>query len=143
MITDGPRNIRKLGMRQIFGILGCARSEQYEIRQFHVQRLNFCAVHYVHVDMIDQQNSTVTKPPILAAVPEQDIEMLVASGEIPVIDFPKYSGHTQAVKRCGKLITEASSAACGVKNKDGFIKVRLESRQIMSHFNSKSQFRAE
>ena len=33
----------------IFRILGCASSEQYEIRQFHVPRLNVCAVDYVHV----------------------------------------------------------------------------------------------
>ena len=69
--------------------------------------------------------------------------MLVASGEVPVIDFPKYPCHTQAVKRCVKLVTEASSAACDVKDRDGFIRVRLESKQIMSYFNSKSQYSAE
>ena len=69
--------------------------------------------------------------------------MLVASGEVPVIDFPKYPYHTKAVKRCAQLITEASSVACGVKARDGFIRVRLESRQIMSYFNSKLQYRAE
>jgi len=69
--------------------------------------------------------------------------MLVASGEVPAIDFPKYPCHTQAVKRCAKLITEASSVACGVKDRDAFIRVRLESRQMMSYFNSRSQYRAE
>ena len=35
--------------------------------------------------------------------------MLVASGEVPVIDFPKYPCHTQAMERtwCVKLVTEA------------------------------------
>ena len=61
----------------------------------------------------------VSEPPISAAVSEHDIEMLVTSGEVPVIDFPKYPCHTQAVKRCVKLVTEASSAACDVKDRDG------------------------
>ena len=69
--------------------------------------------------------------------------MFVVTGEVPVIDFPKYPCHTQAVKRCAQLITEASSVAYGVKARDGSIRVRLESRQIMSYFNSKSQYRAE
>ena len=38
---------RELGMRRILG----ARSEQYQIRQFHVPRLNFCATDCI--DMID------------------------------------------------------------------------------------------
>ena len=103
--------------------------------------MNFSAADYI--DMIDWQNTTVTEPPLLAAVSEQDIEMFVACGEVPVIDFPKYPCHTQAVERCVKLVTEASSAVCGVKARDGFIRVRLESRKIMPYFNTKSQYRAE
>ena len=63
------------------------------------------------MDMIDWLNTTVTEPPILAAVYEQDIEMFLVSGEVLVSDFPKYLCHTQAVERCVKLVTKASSAA--------------------------------
>ena len=49
---------------------------------------------------------------------EQDIEMFVVTGEVPVIDFPRYSCPTQAVERCVKLVTEASSAVLGIKARD-------------------------
>jgi hypothetical protein len=137
MITDDRQYIRELGMRRILR----ARSEQYGIRQFKIPQLNFSAADYI--DIIDWQSITVTEPPLLAIASEQDIEMFVASGNVPVIDFPKYPCHTQAVERCVKLVTEASAAVCGVNARDGFIRVRLESRQIMPYFNTKSQYRVE
>ena len=78
--------------------------------------------------MIDWLNTTVTEPPELAAVSKQVIEMFIVSGEVLVSDFPKYLCHTQAVERCVKLVTEASLEDSGVKARDGFIRVRLESR---------------
>jgi hypothetical protein len=41
--------------------------------------------------------------------------MLMASGEIPVADFPRYPGHTQAAEQTVKLVTEASASVCGEK----------------------------
>jgi len=67
--------------------------------------------------------------------------MLVASGNIPIIEFTKYPCHTQAVKICGKLVTEASAAVCGPKARYGCIRVRLESRRIMPYFNTKADYR--
>jgi hypothetical protein len=68
------------------------------------------------------------------------VKMFVAIGAAPVIDFPKYPCHTQAVERCVKLVTEASSAVCGAKSRDGFIRVRLESREKMPYFNTKADY---
>src|SRR6266568_2931266 len=127
MITDHSKTIRELGLRRILR----ARSEKYGLRMFSIPTLNFNAQNYM--DMIDWQNTPVTEPPLLAEVPVDSIEMLVASGEIPVMDFPKYPCHTQAVERCVKLITEASASVCGEKARNGFIRVRLESRKIMPY----------
>ena len=91
MITDDRRYIRELGMRRILR----ARSERYEIRQFHVPRLDQCANDYI--DMIDWLNTTVAEPPILAAVSEQDIEMLVADVKFQSSTSKKYPCHTQPV----------------------------------------------
>ena len=59
-ITDDRRYLRELGMHRILR----ARSELYEIRQFHVSRLYFCFFDYI--DMIDWQNATVPESPLLA-----------------------------------------------------------------------------
>jgi len=69
--------------------------------------------------------------------------MFVASGDVPQIDFPKYPCHTQAVERCVKLVTEASSAVCGASARDGFIRVRLESRGLMPSFNTKREYKVK
>ncbi|KAK4873060.1 hypothetical protein RN001_015089 [Aquatica leii] len=57
--------------------------------------------------------------------------------EIEILKFPC---HTQAVERCIKLVTEASSLVCGAEARDGFIRARISSRTAMPKFNTKSEF---
>ena len=98
MITDNSETIRKLGMRHILR----ARLKKYGIRKFVILLLNFSATSYTN--FIDWQNVNLTEPPLLTYISVNDLEMLVASGDIPVIDFPRYLCHTQAVERCIKLV---------------------------------------
>jgi len=91
--------------------------------------------------MIHYQANKITEPPLIADISEDEIEMLVASGSIPIIEFPKYPCHTQAVEKWVKLATEASAGVCGPKARDGFIRVRLESTRIMPYFNTKADYR--
>ncbi|KAK4873982.1 hypothetical protein RN001_013342 [Aquatica leii] len=56
------------------------------------------------------------------------------------INFEKYPCHTQCAERCVKLVTEASAAVCGPDSRDGFIRVRADSRKNMPCFNTKSEF---
>lgn len=94
--------------------------------------MNFPAKEYI--DLIDWQQSPITDPPILASNSADDTEMFVFAGDIPLINVPKYPCHTQAVERWVKLVTEACLSVCRVKERDGFIHVKLESRQIMPSF---------
>ena len=135
MLSDERKHIRELAMRRILR----ARSEEYGLRVFSIPKLNFAATDYI--DLIDWQKTPVSEPPILANNSADDIEMFVACGDTPVMDFPKYPCHTQAVERCVKLVTEASSLVCGVKTRDGFIRVRLESRHIMPRFDTTGEYR--
>lgn len=50
-------------------------------------------------------------------------------------------GHSQAVERHVKLVTEASSAVYGTARRDGFIRAQLESCSTMSVFNTKSDYK--
>ena len=70
------------------------------------------------------------------------IKKLVKIGEAPIVDFPRFPCHTQAVERCVKLITQASATVCGQKARDGFIRSRLEGRRITPTFNTKAQYRS-
>ena len=48
--------------------------------------------------------------------------------------------HNQHVERHVKLVTEASSQVCGIDRRDGLIRQKLKSRQIMKKFHSKHHF---
>src|SRR6218665_1206088 len=106
------------------------------VRHFKVPKLRFDA-HEVY-DIIDWQNSHITEPPLTADISEDQLKLFVTSGEPPMADFPKLPCHTQAVERCFKLVTESSSAVCGAKSRNGFIRSQLESRLINPIFNTKS-----
>ena len=57
------------------------------------------------------------------------------------MDFEKFPCHTQAVERCVKLVTEASSKVCGHSARDGFIRATLLSRSAMPTFSHKSEYK--
>ena len=73
-------------------------------------------------------------------ISDEDLKHLVASSNTPVVDFPQFSCHTQAVERCDKLVTETSATVCGAPARDGFIRARLEARCIMPVFDTKRQY---
>src|SRR6218665_3596513 len=58
----------------------------------------------------------------------------------PIVIFPKFPCHTQAVERHVKLVTEAATAVCGQNSRDGFIRVRVVYQQLMPTFKSKRDF---
>jgi len=48
--------------------------------------------------------------------------------------------HNQAVQRHVKLVTEAASVVTRYENRDGMIRRNIQSRLLMSKFDSKQQF---
>ena len=50
--------------------------------------------------------------------------------------------HNQAVERHINLVSEASAAIAGFKNRDGLIRQKILSRKLMKTFNTKKQFNA-
>ncbi len=135
MISDMRKHIRELGVRRILR----ARSESYGIRRFTTVPINFEADDYI--DLIDWQAIQVTEPPILADIASDELEMFVASGDVPCVDFAKFPSHTQSVERCVKIVTEASMAVCGAKARDGLIRNILESRENMPYFETKADYK--
>ena len=45
--------------------------------------------------------------------------------------------HNQTVERHIKLVSEASTAVAGFKNRDGLIRQKIQSRKLMKTFNTK------
>ena len=150
MLTDERKHIRELGLRRILKARTIVKlpkrttkkrksTKTTAIREFAIPKLNFEATDYV--DLINWQECNITEPPLTKHISDEDLKLLVGSGEAtPVLDFPQFPCHTQAVERCVKLVTEASAAVCGAPARDGFIRARLEARRIMPLFDTKRQY---
>jgi hypothetical protein len=136
LVTDDRRHIRELGLRRI---LKARQQQSRAIRQFQIPKLNFEATSYI--DLIDWQDASITEPPLLSKFSEDEIMTLIRDKDYSVIQFPRLPCHTQAVERCVKLVTEASVAVCGEEARDGYIRVRLESRRIMPVFDTKKHYK--
>lgn len=139
MISDDRKHIRDLGLRRILkSRSAAASSSSSKIRMFEIPPLNFEATEYF--DMIDWQKCNITEPPITSRISNEDLQKFINSCD--TITFGKYPCHTQCVERCIKLVSEASAAVCGYEQRDGFIRVRVNSRDAMPVFNTKKEFLA-
>lgn len=136
VITDENPNMRELGIRRF---LKSRQSKATRIRKFEIPKLNFQASNYI--DLINWQKVALTPPPILSAYSNAEVEQLIKDGDQSALKFDRFPCHTQAVERCVKLVTEASSAVCGQQSRDGFIRSRIESRMKMPCFNSKKDYK--
>lgn len=138
MLTDERQAIRELGLRRIMRARA-SKTRLRVVRYFEVPPLNFDAAEYI--DMIDWKNCVVTEPPVTKSLSDAELETLVRSKETPVVEFPRFPSHTQAVERCVKGVTEASIAVMGQEARDGFIRARINARAIMPTFETKSEYR--
>jgi len=74
-------------------------------------------------------------------ISDAELKASIAEKETPSLPFPRFPCHTQAVERCVKHVTEASTAVSGKRNRDGFILNKLQSCALVQHFNTKSNFK--
>ena len=58
----------------------------------------------------------------------------------PAIELENYPCHSQVVARCVKLVSDAAGAVCGQKQRIGFTRTRISSRQCMPNFETKTQY---
>lgn len=136
MLTDDRYFIRELGLHRI---MAARARKSIGLRKFTIPDFNFEAEDY-H-ELIDWKNWEKTEPPLTMGISDEALKQMVLDG-VPaeVFDF-QFPCHTQSVERIVKLVTEASAAVCGKTKRDGFIRVRLESRQLMPQFNTKAEYR--
>lgn len=139
MIVDKRSHIRELGFRRIIKARKCF-SKRKLVRSFQPPKINFQATDYI--EMIDWNTASLSPPPLLRRLTDQEIWSKIQSGEkADEWNFNKFPCHTQAVERCVKLVTEASQKVVGSDARDGFIRSTLLSRSSMPSFSSKCYFK--
>ena len=135
MATDERPHIRQLALRRVLAARSSNNETDTEPRVFKVPLLNFEAQDYTEI--ITWSSNKRTEPPMFRSFPSNQLEENIRSSEM--LQFQSFPCHTQAVERGIKLVTEACTAVCEPQ-RDGFIRVRIESRSAMKVFNTKSDF---
>ena len=127
MISDDRPHIRELGPRRIL----IAKHEQTStsVRCFTVPILNLNSSDYT--DIINWKDCSVTVPPMLSNIPEEQLKCLITGHASELLAFESFPCHTQSVEMCVKLVTEAAATECGEFNRDGFKRARMQSRELM------------
>lgn len=134
MLADSRIHIRELGLRRI---LKSRDRVEAEIRKFKIPKINFEANEYL--ELINWQSTAITEPPITKKYSVHELREMIAN--VPdQMSLLKVPCHSQAVERCVKLVTEASSSVCGQEARDGFIRCRIASRATLPKFETKSDF---
>jgi hypothetical protein len=134
MISDTRPRVRKLGLRRI---MKSREAKSTTIRRFEIPDFNFDAEDYI--DLIEWQRCELTEPPMTSRISDEDLQQMVIDGDVP--QMKRFPSHTQAVERCVKLVSEASSAVCGTDSRDGYIFSKLSSRNVMPSFNTKREYK--
>ncbi len=80
---------------------------------------------------------------MLSNIYEEQINCLITGHASEVLAFESFPCHTQSVERCVKLITEAAAAVSGELNRDGFIRARIQSRELMPQCEAKLDYRSQ
>jgi hypothetical protein len=135
MLKDNRQVIRKLALKKILR----AREDDIPNRKFQVPEIRFQATSYE--ELIDWQTQPRLEPVLTKHIPTVQILAWLSSVEDIVIDIEPFPCHNQSVERVIKIVTESASKVYGHENRDGYIRVQLERRKLMPHFDTKSEFK--
>lgn len=141
MVTDERPHIRRLGIERILQARRI-HPESEGIRFFHVPKLNFNAKDYT--ELIQWEEEAITPPPIFANISSEDLQVILnddSEGSPRALEVPDFPVHTQSVERHVKMVSEAAASGCGNERRDGNIRQKIKSRQVMPGYKSKKDFR--
>lgn len=134
MIYDTNDVIRKLGISRI---IKARTAGQTSLRQFKLPKLMFDAQEY-HF-MINWQTTQLAEPPVTKHL-STDLLTDIQRGSADLPPLTSFCNNTQAVERCIKMVTDASSIVVGMEARDGLIRSKLEGRKRLPRFETKKDY---
>ncbi|KAK3925304.1 Tetratricopeptide repeat protein 30-like protein [Frankliniella fusca] len=140
MVTDSRLTVRQDALTKI---LQAKQETQLTTVRFNiVPKINFEANDYTDMIKWDQTDVSLTLPPVLMHIPEDELtcKLSMADGLVPDWEFTSFPCHTVAVERTVKLVTEVSKRVIGPDARDRQIRSTLLSRKAVSSFGSKKDF---
>lgn len=137
MIGDQRPHIRQLAWRRIKKARTIASTNSSsEVRKFTIPKINPECEDYSN--LINWMDVTLTEPPLTKCLSDEMIEENIISQQY--FSAPKFPLHTQAVERVIKLVSDASLQVCSHEAREGYIGLRISSRQKIPSFNSKKDY---
>ena len=79
-----------------------------------------------------------TEPIITASIPTNELQNFLTTP----LNIPKIPGHTQSCERAVKEVTCASAHVFGAERRDGYIRARLKSREMLPIIETKKDLAA-
>jgi len=133
LLADSDIANRKFAVQKILAIrTNRLLQDSDEVRQFLVPKADFNTTDLKGF-LKDQPHCF--EPPITRKLSKNQLEEFIQRPFSSLIPC-----HSQGVERSIKLVTEASSSVYGAEARDGFIKARLKSRDLLPTFETKSDF---
>jgi len=105
------------------------------VQQFKAPKVNVEATHFYELTNLDSIKD-ICQPP---AVMDLDDALIAQMLTKPLLVL-QHPCHNQAVERHVKLVTEAALVVTEYEKRDGMIHQKIQSRLLMSKFDSKQQF---
>lgn len=133
MIQDERDFVRELGWRRI---LKARERKTAGIREYEIPPIQLSDNY---INMINWQTATINEPPLTRHLTTSHIENNIKAKEYFVMD--NLPCHSQGVERAIKIVTEASSLVCDYNSRHGLIRSRLQSRNKIPKFETKSDFK--
>lgn len=106
------------------------------VREFRVPSINHSAKRYT--ELISWEDAAFHEPIFTTSMSLTDLKSFQDS-PLTLENFPV---HTQSVERAVRLVSEACQQVCGRQSRDGFIRARMLSRQLLPVPETKKQFKA-
>jgi len=103
------------------------------VRQLKVPKINVEATHFYELTNLDSIKN-ISQPPTMTDLDDTLISQMLTK---PLV--LQHPCHNQAVERHVKLITEAALVVTGYEKRDGMIRKKIQSRLLISKFDSKQQ----
>ena len=142
MLVDNDHNIRLLVVNKILSIRvskknldNVGRDKEVGVRKFIIPKINTNAKTYYSLSSLSLKD--MHEPPALKHLLNKEIKTL----QQRKLNL-EHPCHNQAIERHIKMVSEASAAVTGFKNRDGLIRQKIRSRKLMKTFNTKKQFNA-
>ena len=141
-LADNDHNVRLLAVNKILCIRvskknldNVGRDEEVDVRKFIIPKINTKAKTYYFLSSFSLKD--MHEPPALKHLLNKEIEAF-QQHKLNV----EHPCHNQAVERHIKLVSKASTAVVGFKNRDRLTRQKIRSRKLMKTFNTKKQFNA-